>query len=356
MSPNNLSSAIKPIILAPATTKLTADEKALFAELKPAGLIFFQRNCVSKSQLSELILEFKEITGNDNAEFLIDQEGGTVARLKAPEWREYPAAIKFAKLAEKDIELAKKAIFLNYALMGCELVELGITVNCAPVVDVPSRYCHEFLSKSRVYGKDASMVSELASEVCKALLNVGISPTIKHIPGHGRAKVDSHKELPIVKASIDELENIDFLPFKNIANSKIGGAIWAMGAHIIYDLIDRENPATNSKYITDKIIREKIGFNGVLIADDIGMQALSGSMEQRAIKTIQAGYDLTLHCSGNFDEMRKILANIDNICDISIKNLDISRKMRLSNIKNINNILGDMSFEEAYEFIENNLR
>ncbi len=321
---------MKSIVLGCAGTSLTVEERSLFAEYKPTGLILFKRNCVSKAQVSELVSEFKDIIGWNNAPILIDQEGGTVSRLKSPEWTEFPAPIEFAKLAESDRIKAKEMTYWNSVLMGAELAEIGVTVNCAPVMDVPSADCHEFLANSRVYGSTAEQVTELALEVCRGLLAVGVTPIMKHIPGHGRGTVDSHKDLPHVLALQSELEACDYMPFKELSSLDIADSLWAMGAHIIYDNIDSENPATLSKKIVSDVIRNQIGFDGVLIADDIGMEALKGSLADRALATLNSGMDLTLHCSGVFSEMQEVLKVLPDISENALKRIVRAEEMRIN--------------------------
>ncbi len=312
---------LKPIVLSCAGEALTADEKSLFSDYPPAGLIVFRRNCVSKAQLVDLIASFRDIIGWADAPVLIDQEGGSVARLTAPEWTEFPAAGEFAALAENDLERACDAAYKNALAMGAEMAEAGITVNCAPVMDVPAPECHDFLSGSRTYGKTPHQVTVMAEHVCRGLLAAGITPVMKHIPGHGRGTVDSHLELPRVAAGLEDLRRSDFAPFRVLAGSDLGHAVWAMGAHVVYDAMDAERPATVSEIVTEKIIRGEIGFTGVLIADDIGMKALSGTVTERALATLAAGNDLTLHCSGDFDEMRGILSALPDIVPLALERM-----------------------------------
>lgn len=320
--------ALAPIVTGCAGEVLTADEKALFADHPPAGLILFRRNCVSKNQVADLVASFRELVKWADAPVLIDQEGGTVARLKAPEWTEFPPAGDFAAQAEKDLEQACDAVYQNAFLMARELAAIGITVNCAPVMDVPSPECHDFLSGSRTYGTDAHQVTELAEHVCRGLLAAGVTPVMKHIPGHGRGTSDSHKELPQVTADLSALKEIDFAPFRTLSNSDLGNAVWAMGAHIVYTALDADHAATVSAKVIREAVRGSIGFTGVVIADDIGMEALSGTLAERAVQTLQAGCDLTLHCSGNFDEMRDVFAALPEISSLSLERMLRAEELR----------------------------
>lgn len=320
--------ALAPIVIGCADTALTADEKSLFADRPPAGLILFRRNCVSKNQVSDLVASFRELVKWADAPVLIDQEGGSVARLIAPEWTEFPPAGDFAAQAEDDLEQACDAVYQNAFAMARELAEIGVTVNCAPVMDVPSPECHDFLSGSRTYGTDAHQVTELAEHVCRGLLAAGVTPVMKHIPGHGRGTSDSHKELPKVTAELAALKEIDFAPFRTLSKSDLGNAVWAMGAHIVYTALDADNAATISGKVIGEAIRGSIGFTGVVIADDIGMEALSGTLAERAVQTLQAGCDLTLHCSGDFDEMRRIFAVLPEISSLSLERILRAEELR----------------------------
>jgi len=308
---------------------LTENEKSLFAEMNPAGFILFQRNCISKRQVTDLIAEMRDCVGRKDAPVLIDQEGGSVSRLKEPEWSEYASAKFFADIAYSDLETACKAAFINSQLMALDMVEMGITVNCAPVVDIPSPECHEFLSGSRAYGRDVETVAGLGQAVCEGLLAGGISPVLKHIPGHGRGQVDSHKSLPHVDAPYKELSKIDFVPFREISKKDYGNSIWAMGAHVVYSDIDSDSAATLSSKITNEVIRRDIGFQGLLIADDISMQALDGSLADRAEATLKAGMDLTLHCNGVLGEMTEILPVVPMMTDQALERMNRAEIMRL---------------------------
>lgn len=319
---------IKPIILGCAGTVLTADEKALFAEHNPAGFILFQRNCVSKSQTSDLVSSLRDAVGRVDAPVLIDQEGGSVARLKAPEWREYPSSGYFGKLSNLDLPRALRAVYLNAQLMACELQEMGITVNCNPILDVPSPECHGFLSDSRTFHDTAERVTNMGTAVCEGLLDGGVMPVIKHIPGHGRGTADSHKSLPHVDACLTDLKEVDFAPFAKVSAEKWGGDIWAMAAHVVYSALDPVLAASQSKSITHDIIRTEIGFDGLLLADDISMQALSGTLAERAIATLNADMDLTMHCNGVFDEMVQILEVLPVITDQAISRMDRAETLR----------------------------
>jgi beta-N-acetylhexosaminidase len=294
---------------------LMPDEFAFFSETSPIGFILFSRNCISPTQIRTLTRDLRKSIGNDNAPILIDQEGGRVVRLGEPYWREPPAAQVFADLAEKDIDLACEALSLNIRLIGADLRALGITVNCLPVLDIPMNDADPIIS-DRAFGVDAKMISILGRVACEALLMEGVLPVIKHIPGHGRANVDSHKTLPTIPTEYTELSKTDFLPFKILADMPI-----AMTAHIIYSAIDRENPATTSPRVISEIIRKIIGFDGMLISDDLSMQALDGMFADRTQAALAAGCDAVLHCNGDMSEMREIADTVSYFSDKSVDRL-----------------------------------
>jgi beta-N-acetylhexosaminidase len=237
--------------------------------------------------------------GRPGAPVLIDQEGGRVARLRPPEWRAYPAAARIAALPDPD---AAEAAFLGARLTADDLAVLGVTVDCMPVLDLPAPGADPVIG-DRAYGSDPERVARLGRAVCDGLLAGGVLPTIKHMPGHGRAGVDSHKALPRVPASRAELAGHDFAPFRGLA-----GMPWGMTAHIVFEAIDPGAPATMSASVIGDIIRGEIGFDGVLSTDDISMGALAGDLATRTRRALAAGCDVVLHCSGVLSEMREIAA------------------------------------------------
>lgn len=298
---------LKAIIVDATGAELTRQEEELFRAHKPAGFILFKRNCVSMQQVKDLVAAMRACVGRADIPVLIDQEGGTVSRLKEPVFREFPAAKTFGEMAQKSRNDAFKATRLNSYQMALQLIEMGITVNCAPVVDVPAPDCHEFLSASRTYSPDPELVGLLGEAVCQGLLDGGVTPVIKHIPGHGRAKVDSHFGLPVVESTHSELSKTDFKPFKYLSHSDMKTALWAMAAHVVYSQLDHDSAASVSRRITDKVVREEIGFRGVLLADDISMKALGGTLESRVKDTLAAGMDLTMLCNGSFEDRSRAL-------------------------------------------------
>lgn len=327
---NDATDFMKPIILGCEGLELSIDETHLFADHRPVGFILFQRNCQSKAQVTELCAALRDAVDAPDAPILIDQEGGSVARLKSPEWPEYPAAGQFGKLAATDIEAALEATKINSRLMAEDLHEMGVTVNCNPVIDVPSEDCHGFLSDSRTFHDKPELVTKFGNAVCEGLLEGGVTPILKHIPGHGRATVDSHKLLPVIDASLALLQETDFVPFKGLSATTYGNDIWAMAAHVVYTQIDAEQAASVSEHVTEEIIRNYIGFNGVLLADDISMEALDGTLAERAVATLAAGMDLTMHCNGKFVEMVEILSAINTMREEAALRVKASEKRRQS--------------------------
>lgn len=298
---------LRAIIVDAAGTELSAEERDLFAAEKPAGFILFKRNCVSKQQVADLVTAVRAAVGRADLPVLIDQEGGTVARLRAPEFREYPAAKIFGELAQDVAEQGIEATRMSAYLMALDLADMGITVNCAPVVDVPAPDCHEFLSGSRTFCDSPDMVGRLGEAVCRGLLAGQVTPVMKHIPGHGRAKVDSHFALPVVDATPEILSTTDFKPFKYLAQTNMKTALWAMAAHVVYSQLDPDSAATVSARVTRDVIRGEMGFDGVLIADDISMKALGGTIEDRVARTMAAGMDVTMICNASFEDRVRAL-------------------------------------------------
>jgi beta-N-acetylhexosaminidase len=273
---------------------LTAAERAFFAEANPAGFILFQRNCRDPDQVRALVGEMRGCVGRADAPVLIDQEGGRVARLKPPHWRTYPAAARLAALDE-----AETAVRLGARLIADDLASLGVTVDCLPVLDLPIAVADRVIG-DRAYGGDPAQVARLGRAACAGLLAGGVLPVVKHMPGHGRARVDSHFALPVVDADAATLAETDFAPFR-----ALGDVPWAMTAHVVFSAIDDHQPATLSPVVIDRVIRGAIGFDGVLVSDDIGMGALGGSFAERAGGALAAGCDLVMHCSGDLAEMRE---------------------------------------------------
>ncbi|MDP3533600.1 MAG: beta-N-acetylhexosaminidase [Alphaproteobacteria bacterium] len=301
--------AIRPVIFGCLGTELTQDEFAFFKECNPFGFILFKRNCEDPLQLACLIEHLKETVLRDDLPILIDQEGGRVARLKGAEWPDFPPQYQFGqKWAETPI-IAYEQAFENAYKIGVMLKELGINVNCSPLLDVLTEYTHKAIG-DRAFSTDPEIVFELGKAYIEGYLKAGIKPVIKHLPGHGRATFDSHEDLPVVSASLNDLRSTDFLPFQKI--SKLYPDIWGMSAHIVYETIDADNPATQSIDVIQKIIREEIGFKGLLLTDDLSMKALKGNFKTRTQKALEAGCDVVLHCNGDMNEMKEIESFFEN--------------------------------------------
>jgi len=288
-------SVISSAILGVAGLTLTAEEKTFFRELNPYGFILFTRNCESPDQVRALVDELYATTDRHRLPILIDQEGGRVARLKPPCWPAFPTA-QALTCAKGD---SLRATYLNARLIADELRLLNITVNCAPLADIPVSGAHDIIG-DRAYGNTAQAVISHARAMANGLMDGGIVPVLKHIPGHGRALADSHHELPEVTASLDTLRATDFVPFQALNDLPMG-----MTAHVLYTAIDDKRLATVSPRAIS-LIRDEIGFDGLLMSDDLSMKAMQGDFTQRTKDTLEAGCDVVLHCNGDMDEMRQI--------------------------------------------------
>ena len=286
---------------------LEADERRFFSEVQPLGFILFARNCATPVQLRALVADLKASVGHATVPILIDQEGGRVCRLPSSHWRVPPPAARFGALARTDAAAASRAVWLNARLLAGELLDLGITVDCAPVLDLPTSHADPIIG-DRAFGGDAEQAAVLGRAMCEGFLAGGVLPVLKHIPGHGRARVDSHKALPEVKADGGELAATDFLPFRALADMPL-----AMTAHIIYQAFDRKTPATLSKTLVQEVIRGQIGFGGLLLTDDISMKALEGGLADRARAALGAGCDLVLHCNGSLEEMAVLATAVGSL-------------------------------------------
>ncbi len=296
----------KPVIFGIKGLKLSQDEAEFFGKAKPVGFILFSRNIESPKQVKALVKSLRKVLDNPHAPILIDQEGGRVARLKEPWWyHPLPAAV-FGEIADKNIEDAKKACWLNALLIAHDLNQLGINVDCAPVADVPVQGAHDVIG-NRAFSYDKHTVTILAQTMADALTSRGIAPIIKHIPGHGRAGEDSHHNLPKVDDDYKTLLENDFYPFMNM--NKIS---WAMTAHVIYSAIDSINSATQSVKVIN-VIRNTIGFKGLIITDCITMKALSGSMMERAHRSLEAGCDIVLCSMSEIEVMQQIVEGMESL-------------------------------------------
>jgi beta-N-acetylhexosaminidase len=298
---------------------LTEEERRFVRDARPAGLILFARNCREAEQIRTLVADFKAAAGDDGMLVLIDQEGGRVQRLKPPLARRLPPARAFALMYAAAPEAAVRAAHAVSRLMASELTALGINTNCAPVLDVPCEGAHDIIG-DRAYGTEPATIIALGRAVADGLLAGGVLPVVKHVPGHGRAGADSHHDLPVVAAAAAELERTDFVPFRALADLPA-----AMTAHVVFSAIDAGAPASVSKVVTQTIIREAIGFDGLLMSDDLSMKALSGTMRSRAEAVIRAGSDLALHCNGNLAEMREVVEGVPVLAGKALERLEQAR-------------------------------
>ncbi|MCH7831769.1 MAG: beta-N-acetylhexosaminidase [Proteobacteria bacterium] len=311
----------KAVIFGCSGPVLTDGERRFFEQSHPAGFILFERNCQDPDQVRRLVGELRETVNRPDAPVLIDQEGGRVQRLKPPHWRDAPPPGAFAALAGRSLSRAEEAVRLNGQLIAAELYGLGITVNCAPVLDIPGPDAHQIIG-DRAFGNDPKIVVALGMAAAAGHLQGGVIPMIKHIPGHGRAKADSHEELPVVDAGAEELTETDFSPFRALNRLP-----WAMTAHVVYTALDGDNPATTSSKVISRTIRGDIGFQGVLVSDDIGMKALGGPFEERTKAGLAAGCDLVLHCSGDAAEMEAVAAGAGPVTDEGLARLQNGEAM-----------------------------
>ncbi|MET1755239.1 beta-N-acetylhexosaminidase [Novosphingobium sp. RD2P27] len=275
---------------------LSDDELAFFRDADPAGYILFGRNIDSREQLRALTDALRSIHGRDRLFICIDQEGGRVARMKPPVWPAYPTGEAFGRLYELAPASAIEAARCNAEALGLDLAEAGISVDCYPSLDLRRPGAHDVIG-DRAFGSDPMRVAALGRAALDGLARAGVVGCIKHMPGHGRAMADSHKELPVVVASADELEE-DLAPFRSLAKAPVG-----MTAHVRYTAWDAQNPATLSPGVIENVIRQRIGFAGLLLTDDLDMQALEGSVPERAARAIAAGCDVALNCWAKMDDM-----------------------------------------------------
>lgn len=301
--------------------QITDAERALFKTANPLGFILFKRNIDNPEQVSTLVRDLKELVGRD-CPILIDQEGGRVQRLRPPHWREYAPMKNFGDLYTSSPDEALENLRFETLRLSEELTEIGVNVDCAPVLDVIISGAHDIVG-DRSFSEDPEIVSRLGLSVCRHFIRSGITPIIKHIPGHGRAKADSHLELPRVDASYDDLMSIDFAPFRDISKSDIGAHVWAMTAHIVFDNIDSKHPVSVSDGAIKDVIRGEIGFNGILIADDLDMKALDhyGSASDKAMASLNAGCDLALYCAGELPKMEELARDLPPISQATIERL-----------------------------------
>ncbi len=310
MSENNAKRPL-PVIFGCAGTRLTSEERTLFREANPFGFILFKRNCEDPEQVRYLIKELLQAAGRMTVTVAIDQEGGRVSRLQPPNWPKYPPARSFGLMYERDPEWGIEAIRLYTRLIAHELVKLGFTINCAPVVDLFNPQGNPAIG-DRAFSDQPAIVAALARAQIETFLANGIMPVVKHLPGHGKLKTDPHIVLPKIEASRAELEGEDFVPFELLKDAPLG-----MNSHAVFTALDPKIPASLSSIVNNDIIRGKMGFDGLLLSDDITMKALNGSASDLARRSLDAGNDLVLHCSGDAAEMIGISRVLEPMNDTS---------------------------------------
>jgi beta-N-acetylhexosaminidase len=309
----------RAVIFGCAGPDLSADERAFFRDADPLGFIVFARNIDTPDRTRRLVEELRSSVARADAPVLIDQEGGRVARLKPPHWREAPSARTLGELFARDPEHGYEAAGLNGRLLAIDVASIGCDVDCAPVLDLGLPDTHAAIG-DRAYADGPGPVAALGRAVAEGLMAEGVMPVMKHMPGHGRATVDSHHALPRVDTSREELENSDFLPFKLLADLP-----WGMTAHLLFDAIDPEAPVTVSARAVNDVIRGEIGFDGLLLSDDLSMQALGGSLGERAARALAAGCDVALHCNGEMAEMTDIAQCTGSMTDAAWRRFEAGR-------------------------------
>ena len=306
---------MKPVIFGLSGLELSPAERSFFTAAEPAGYILFKRNIATRAQVRALTDSLRALSGRDDVPILIDQEGGSVARMRPPEWPAFPAGPAFDRLYDIAPISAIEAARANAEAIALMLAEVGINVDCLPLLDVAQPDTTEAIA-TRAFGSDPMRVAALGKATLDGLQRGGVVGVVKHMPGHGRAKLDTHYHLPTVTATDAELE-IDLQPFARLSDAPMG-----MTSHIVFDAWDPARPATLSPVVIEQIIRQRIGFDGLLMTDDIDMKALSGTAGDKAAGSIAAGCDLVLDCWGRMDEMEDIAARLGEISAISRARLD----------------------------------
>jgi beta-N-acetylhexosaminidase len=293
--------------------ELTAEEREFIRSMRPWGFILFKRNIETPAQVIALVRELRAAIGNHDAPVLIDQEGGRVQRMGPPHWPLYPPGAVFAALYDIDPALGLSAARLSARLIAADLTEVGVTVDCLPLADVPVPGADAVIG-NRAYGTEPLKVAAIARAVTEGLEQGGILPVLKHIPGHGRATADTHFRLPEVDTPKAELERTDFAAFQPLADLPM-----AMTAHVVFSVLDPAHPATTSATIIEQVIRGVIGFQGLLMSDDVSMNALAGSIVERTRAIFAAGCDIVLHCNGKLDEMREVAAETPELAGLALE-------------------------------------
>jgi beta-N-acetylhexosaminidase len=301
---------------------LTDAERDFIRAERPWGFILFRRNIDTPAQVLALTSEVRKVSGAANAPILVDQEGGRVQRFRPPNWPLYPAGAAFGQLYDIDPALGLNAARLSARLIADDLTRVGVSVDCLPLADVPVPGADDVIG-DRAYGEEPRKVAAIARAVTEGLQEGGVLPILKHIPGHGRATADSHLSLPVVNTPKNELESIDFAAFKPLADLPM-----AMTAHVVFTAYDSAHPATTSATMIERVIRGLIGFQGLLMSDDVGMNALAGSIAERTRALLAAGCDMVLHCSGELEEMRQVARETPELSGKALQRADAALASR----------------------------
>lgn len=343
-------SPMLPVVFGCSRTGLLPEDRRFFREANPFGFILFSRNCDDPDQVRGLISELQQTVMRKDVPIFIDQEGGRVTRLKEPNWVKHPPARVFGAMYEKNPEWGSEAMMLNARLIAYELRRLGITVNCAPVVDLFMEGSTPAIG-DRAISRRPAVVAELARLCAETFLTNGVLPVIKHFPGYGRVKEDPHLSLPVIEASRAELESEDFVPFELLKDLPLG-----MTAHAIFKSIDAHLPASLSPTMHQDIIRGSLGFDGLLLSDDIVMKALSGPMPELGKQVLEAGSDIVLHCNGDLKEMRELAAVLPPMSHESLARWEHAKSMVKApdpfynpqdDSARLDVLLGGLAYEEA---------
>ena len=335
--------SVTAAILGCSGLALTAREKAFFAEVRPWGFILFARNIETPDQVRALTASLRETVGRADAPILIDQEGGRVQRLGPPHWGRYPPGRAYGRLQARDPLFRREITRLGARLLAHDLAAVGINVDCIPVLDVLAPDGHQVIG-DRAYADTPDEVAVLGRAAAEGLLAGGVLPVIKHIPGHGRARADSHEELPVVNAAWEELDRHDFVPFRALSDMPM-----AMTAHVIYAAIDRRRPATTSVSVMRTAIRGAIGFAGLVMTDDLSMKALAGDLGERAAAARSAGCDVVLHCNGDMAEMAAVAAGAGALRGRSARRAEAALARRPKSVEPFDAVAGRARFDSAFE-------
>ena len=322
------------VIFGCAGPRLLPEERTFFRDADPFGFIVFARNIEDPDQLRRLTADLREAVGRD-APVLVDQEGGRVQRLRAPHWREWTPPLDTVDGAGS-LEAAERIMRLRSAVIGAELRDVGIDANCIPTLDVVRPETHPFLM-NRCYGRNPEVVARIGRAVAEGLMAGGVLPVMKHMPGHGLSHVDTHHDLPMVDASHDELIAVDFAPFRALRDLPM-----AMTAHLVFAALDADRPATQSPAMI-RVIREEIGFQGLLMSDDLNMQALSGTLAERTARTIAAGVDVALHCKGDMAEMIAVVGAAGRMGPAALARAEAAVAARLPGVVDVQAALAELA-------------